>query len=212
MQPPARNLGRLPRMLQTHAISFLASQGSPLSPSYPTSGMSLPPAVPAAVLMSTMTWTTCRCPSHLPGTARRVHPNVHITPTCRYENFFHFALAHLFLYGLLKDWVKLWNDSGNPKNRADARTVMKDDKPSREVMFALPTYIRRQIVLKLWRIVPTRQWSMYGANVDRCCISSTCCDCCPFVPGEAWSADVRVSAALSEMAHCAVEGPGGWKM
>ena len=89
---------------------------------------------------------------------------------------------------------------------------MKDDKPSREVMFALPTYIRRQIVLKLWRIVPTRQWSMYGANVDRCCISSTCCDCCPFVPGEAWSADVRVTAALSEMAPCAVEGPGGWKM
>ena len=51
VQPPARRLGSVPRQLLTNAISFLASQGSPLSPSYPTSVESLQPALPAALVI-----------------------------------------------------------------------------------------------------------------------------------------------------------------
>lgn len=87
---------------------------------------------------------------------------------CRYENFFHFALAHLFLYGLLKDWATVWTDPSHPKSRADASISDETVQSVRTVLYTLPTSLKRQILMKAWRIVPTRQWNIQGASFGRC--------------------------------------------
>ena len=76
----------------------------------------------------------------------------------------HFAVAHLFLYGLLKDWALVWTDSTKPRGRADLATDTSEEGP----VFSLPAYIKRQMLARIGSIYATRMWSSHGANFLRC--------------------------------------------
>ena len=87
---------------------------------------------------------------------------------CRYENFCHFAVAHLFLYGLLKDFFSVWSDAGQPKRRGDLRDVRRPDgKVVQRAIYAWPAYIIKFLKKRMQAIIPTRQWSIAGASVTR---------------------------------------------
>lgn len=87
---------------------------------------------------------------------------------CRYENFCHFAVAHLFLYGLLKDFFSVWSEAGQPKRRADLRDVRRPDgKVVKRAIYAWPAHIIKFLKKRMQAIIPTRQWSIAGASVTR---------------------------------------------
>lgn len=86
----------------------------------------------------------------------------------RYENFSQFAVAHLFLYGILKDFYAVWCDPNMPKNRADVYTESVHNKSTSKARYAWPPYIKQQIVDRADSIQATRQWSIAGANVTWC--------------------------------------------
>lgn len=85
----------------------------------------------------------------------------------RYENFCHFAVAHLFLLGLLKDFFSIWSDASKPSRRGDIRDVLVKDKMVKKAIFSWPGYIKQHLARRLSCIIPTRQWSMAGANLGR---------------------------------------------
>ena len=78
-----------------------------------------------------------------------------------------FAVAHLFLYGLLKDWVLVWTDSTQPKERPDVETREEKGTTVRHVLWTLPTYIKRKVLARLWAILPTRMYNMGGLGLFR---------------------------------------------
>ena len=87
---------------------------------------------------------------------------------CRYENFGHFAVAHLFLYGLLKDFFSVWSDAGQPKRWGDLRDVRRRDcKVVQRAIYAWPAYIIKFLKNRMQAIIPTRKWSIAGASVTR---------------------------------------------
>lgn len=87
---------------------------------------------------------------------------------CRCENICHFAVAHLFLYGLLKDFFAIWSDHTKPTRRGDLRDEHQaDGKVVQKAIYAWPSYIQRFLVTRMQDIVPTRQWSIAGADVTR---------------------------------------------
>lgn len=88
--------------------------------------------------------------------------------SCRYENFFHFALAHLFLYGLLKDFLLVWCEGKQPKNRSDIRAVQENGKWVSRALYAWPVHIKRHLLARMWQIIPTRLFSLKGASATRC--------------------------------------------
>lgn len=86
--------------------------------------------------------------------------------TCRYEHFFHFALAHLNLYGLVKDfwavWLRVPESTAKSSNASKNRIRMprlKDNK------YILPRYIRTAIALRSTQIHFTSQVKKRSADL-----------------------------------------------
>lgn len=86
---------------------------------------------------------------------------------CRYENFWHYAVAHLFLYGLVKDFLNIWAEPNFPRERGDLRWVGTGADAVRRPKFVWPGYIKHIIQRRSGDITPTRQWSLVGADVFR---------------------------------------------
>lgn len=85
----------------------------------------------------------------------------------RYEHFSHYAVAHLFLYGILKDFYSIWSDASAPGRRGDLYKVTTNHKEVVKARYAWPSYIKVHIEQRISGILPTRQWSIAGASVLR---------------------------------------------
>lgn len=66
---------------------------------------------------------------------------------CRYEHFFHFAIAHLTLYGLVKDF---WNVWARPPSRHRGATLPKKNRFAKlaDCEYILPRHIRLVIAAR----------------------------------------------------------------
>lgn len=86
---------------------------------------------------------------------------------CRYEHFFHFAIAHLLLYGLVKDFWKIWTRSPDRHERGPGKK-----QPRKSALhgnpFLLPPKIRKQIVEKTTQVQWTKQMKKRSADILGC--------------------------------------------
>lgn len=73
-----------------------------------------------------------------------VHPCGY--PVHRYEHFFHFALAHLLLYGIVKDFWNVWARPEDQKQKASGGKSKRRRKHRLHgIAYVLPKYIREVI-------------------------------------------------------------------
>lgn len=86
--------------------------------------------------------------------------------SCRYEHFFHFALAHLLLYGIVRDFWNVWLRPEDPKPKADG-TKPKRRKKHRlhGNKYVLPRYIREVIKRRAAKMHWTAQMKKRSADV-----------------------------------------------
>lgn len=110
-------------------------------------------------------------------------------------------MAHLFLYGLLKDFFSIWSDSSAPASRADYRPVHGTGTEVKyKAAFAWPAYITSAVQQRAKSIQPTRQCSIAGATV--CKYAEAQND-----SGDSYGFEVFFHLQLSH----AVAAIGGWK-
>lgn len=85
---------------------------------------------------------------------------------CRYEHFFHFALAHLLLYGIVKDF---WNVWARPEDQKSKSTKSKSKRKRKHrlhgIRYILPRYIREEIKKRADKMGWTSQLKKRSADV-----------------------------------------------
>ena len=130
----------------------------------------LPPVVcylPSIVMCACMIWLV-RVYIRLAVSRSDATPGIthRITPRCRYEHFFHFALAHLTLYGLVKDFWAVWArlpETHRGGSKSSANRLRKPRLAS--IKYILPRYIKKEIAARATQIQWTSQVKKRSADV-----------------------------------------------
>lgn len=84
----------------------------------------------------------------------------------RYEHFFHFALAHLLLYGLVKDFLNIWArppDSHRKSSKSSSRSHRKPRLAGN--IYIWPRLVKKQIALRATQVKWTSQLKKRSADV-----------------------------------------------
>lgn len=97
----------------------------------------------------------------LPASVTAVVPPVH-----RYEHFFHFALAHLLLYGIVKDFWNVWTRPEDSKQKpTGAKSKRRKKHRLHGIIYILPRYIREAIKRRAENMRWTAQLKKRSADV-----------------------------------------------
>jgi hypothetical protein len=96
---------------------------------------------------------------------------------CSYEHFFPFAIAHLWSYGLIKDFHSIWlrplrtgkgKDSQN-RNHLEVEAAVLSSADSTE--YILPAYVRHEITRRAAHVRWTSQFKKPYTDVVKCALA-----------------------------------------
>lgn len=102
----------------------------------------------------------------------------HDSWVCRYEHFFHFAIAHLLLYGLVKDFWNIWLRAPEGHNESSKRKGKRKGKRRSRLagnIFNLPRGIKKAIVQRTGQVFRTAQLKKRSADLLGYDPIITCC-------------------------------------
>jgi hypothetical protein len=100
---------------------------------------------------------------------------------CSYEHFFHFAIAHLLSYGLIKDFHSIWlrpsrtftlfgcDKDSQKRNHLEVEAAVLSSADSTE--YILPAYVRHEITRRAAHVRWTSQFKKPYTDVVKCALA-----------------------------------------